>query len=70
MYHVILINPVLSLDQYWTGHKMCCLHTKVSHQDTHAANRFYSALFPRSHVGNRHTKFYLSSYNVPHFRSV
>jgi hypothetical protein len=47
--------------------KMQCLQVNISDRYTCATNGFYSALFGPGHVGNRDTKVFIYSCNIPHF---
>jgi hypothetical protein len=46
---------------------MQCLQVNISDRYTCATNDFYSVLFGTGHVGNRDTKVFIYSCNIPHF---
>ena len=47
--------------------KMQCLQVNISDRNIYATNGFYSAPFSSGHVGNRDTKVFIYSCNIPHF---
>ena len=46
---------------------MHCLQVNISDRYPRATNGFYSTLFGLGHVGNRDTKVFIYSCNIPHF---